>query len=136
QDFRNEGVFAPPSLGGSVAVPGNLGGITWSGYAFDPLHHLLIVNTNNLPAMVKLIPRETFDDRSRRRESGEYGGQAGSPYAMMRRFLQSPSDLPCGTPPWGSLVGVDILAGAIRWQVPLGSMENFGGPHRDVPPGS
>jgi quinoprotein glucose dehydrogenase len=55
---------------------------------------------------------------------------------MIRRFLQSPSDLPCTAPPWGTLAAVDMNAGKIRWQVPLGSMQNFGGPHDPVPPGS
>jgi quinoprotein glucose dehydrogenase len=135
--LRNDGVFTPPSLKGSLAVPGNLGGITWSGYAFDPAHNLLVVNTNNLPALVKLVPRVSFDDsRSHQRESGEYAPQTGAPYGMVRRFLQSPSNLPCGAPPWGTLVAVDMHDGEIRWQVPLGSMENFGGPHAGVPPGS
>jgi len=134
--LRNDGVFTPPSLKGSLAVPGNLGGITWSGYAFDPAHNLLVVNTNNLPALVKLIPRVVFDDRSHPREAGEYAPQTGTPYGMVRRFLQSPSNLPCGAPPWGALVAVDMRDGKIRWQVPLGSMENFGGHHAGVPPGS
>jgi quinoprotein glucose dehydrogenase len=50
--------------------------------------------------------------------------------------LQSPSDLPCGAPPWGKLTAVDMESGAIRWQVPLGSMQNFGGSHGSVPLGS
>jgi quinoprotein glucose dehydrogenase len=51
-------------------------------------------------------------------------------------------DLPCVKPPWGTLAAVDMPAGKIRWQVPLGStrdqtplpfgfnlgMPNMGGP--------
>jgi quinoprotein glucose dehydrogenase len=55
---------------------------------------------------------------------------------MLRRFLQSPSDLPCGAPPWGTLTAVDMAKGTIRWQIPLGSMHDFGGVHISVPPGS
>jgi quinoprotein glucose dehydrogenase len=131
--LRNRGIFTPPSIQGTLAVPGNLGGITWSGYAFDPRQNLLFVNTNNLPARVRLIPRDKVDSDN---EDGSYGPQRGTPYAMLRRFLQSPSDLPCGSPPWGTLTAVDLASGTIRWQVPLGSMENFGGEHKDVPPGS
>ena len=136
EGVRNEGLFTPPSVRGSLVMPGNTGGITWSGYAFDPLRNLLIVNTNNLPALVKLIPRSAFDDSAHQRESGEYGPQTGAPYGMMRRFLVSPSGLPCSAPPWGTLTGLDLLDGKIRWQVPLGSMANFGGPHPNVPSGS
>jgi quinoprotein glucose dehydrogenase len=134
--LRNQGIFTPPSLKGALAVPGNVGGLTWSGYAFDPEHSLLVVNTNNLVAKMKLIPRATYNQAGSRIEDGDYGDQTGSPYGLYRRFLQSPSDLPCGAPPWGVLSAVDMTEGKIRWQVPLGSMEDFGGKHADVPAGS
>ncbi|WP_260703212.1 pyrroloquinoline quinone-dependent dehydrogenase [Edaphobacter flagellatus] len=131
--LRNEGIFTPPSVQGTLAIPGNLGGMNWSGYAYDPRHNLLIVNTNNLLARVRLIPRDKIDSDN---EDGSMALQRGTPYAMLRRFLQSPSDLPCGTPPWGMLTAVDMAKGTIRWQVPFGSMQNFGGQHGSVPPGS
>lgn len=131
--LRNEGIFTPPSVQGTLAVPGNLGGMNWSGYAFDPVRNLLIVNTNNLIARIRLIPRDKVGSDH---EDGNYGPQRGAPYGMLRRFLQSPSDLPCGAPPWGSLTAVDLAKGTIRWQVPFGSMQDFGGTHDSVPPGS
>ena len=134
--LRNEGIFTPPSLQGTLAVPGNLGGMTWSGYAFDPQHSLLVVNTNNLIAKIKLIPRADFWRDEVRSEDGEYAPQTGAPYGLFRRFLQSPSDLPCTAPPWGMLAAVDMIGGKIRWQVPLGSMQDFGGKQQSVPPGS
>src|SRR6202034_3993013 len=134
--LRNEGIFTPPSLQGTLVVPGNLGGMTWSGYAFDPQHSLLVVNTNNFIAKVKLIPRADFWRDDVRTEDGEYSPQAGAPYGLFRRFLQSPSDMPCTAPPWGMLTAVDTTEGKIRWQVPLGSMQDFGGKQPPVPPGS
>jgi len=38
-------------------VPGNIGGMTWSGYAFDPQHSLLVTNTNNIVAGCASDPR-------------------------------------------------------------------------------
>jgi len=134
--LRNEGIFTPPSLQGTLAVPGNIGGMTWSGYAFDPQHNLLVANTNNLVAKVKLIPRADFWKDEVRAEEGDYAPQAGTPYGLFRRFLQSPSDLPCTAPPWGLLTAVDMTEGKIRWQVPLGSMQDFGGKQPPVPGGS
>jgi membrane-bound PQQ-dependent dehydrogenase (glucose/quinate/shikimate family) len=131
--LRNEGLFTPPSVNGTLVYPGQLGGINWSSYAFDPARQLLIVSANSLPAKVRLIPRDRPD---RTREDGEYGLQAGSPYTMFRRFLQSPSDLPCTPPPWGTLAAVDLAQGRLRWQVPVGSMRDFGSTHAAVPPGS
>jgi len=137
KQLRNDGIFTPPSLQGTLVVPGNLGGMTWSGYAFDPQHNLLVTNTNNLVARVKLVPRSTYDQPGSHSEDGEYGDQTGAPYGLYRRFLQSPSDLPCGTPPWGTLSAVDMIKGEIRWQIPLGSMQDFGGAHaQQIPAGS
>ncbi|PYT71211.1 MAG: hypothetical protein DMG39_13640 [Acidobacteria bacterium] len=117
-------------------VPGNLGGMTWSGYAFDPKHSLLVTNTNNIAAIARLIPREKYNDRSSHMEDGDYGDQLGAPYGLYRRFIQSPSDLPCSSPPWGYLTAVDMTEGKIRWQVPLGLMQDFGGTHAQIPGGS
>jgi len=135
--LRNEGIFTPPSLKGTLMVPGNIGGMTWSGYAFDPQHSLLVTNTNNIVAVSRLIPRAKYDQRGSHTEDGDYGDQTGAPYGLFRRFLLSPAGLPCSAPPWGQLTAIDTAEGKIRWQVPLGSMQDFGGAHtQQVPPGS
>jgi quinoprotein glucose dehydrogenase len=136
--LRNEGIFTPPSLKGTLMVPGNVGGMTWSGYAFDPQHGLLVTNTNNLVAWARLIPRGKYDQPGAHdNEDADHGDQVGAPYGMARRFLQSPSDLPCSAPPWGILTAVNMNEGKIRWQVPLGSMQDFGGAHtQQIPAGA
>lgn len=134
--LRNEGIFTPPSLQGTLVIPGNVGGMNWSGSAFDPSRSLLVANVNNLPAEVRLIRRKEFDQAKRRSQKGEYAPQAGTPYGLFRSFLQAPSGLPCSPPPWGLLTAVDMVKGTIRWQVPLGSMQDFGGSHPSIPSGS
>jgi quinoprotein glucose dehydrogenase len=136
RSFRNEGIFTPPSLEGTLVVPGNIGGMTWSGYAFDPAHNLLVVPTNNIAGVAKLIPRDRLEEAAHSGEDGDYARQTGAPYGMYRRFLQAASDLPCTPPPWGILSAVDMNQGTIKWQVPLGSMQYFGGGHEPVPAGS
>jgi quinoprotein glucose dehydrogenase len=131
--LRNEGIFTPPSIQGTLAYPGQLGGMNWSGYSFSPENNLLFVNTNSLPARVRLIPRDKVDSDN---EDGSLGPQRGTHYAMLRRFIQSPSDLPCNPPPWGTLTAVDLANGTIRWQIPIGSMKDFGGAHKDIPAGA
>jgi quinoprotein glucose dehydrogenase len=135
QGLRSEGVFTPPSVQGTLTVPGNVGGMNWSGYAFDPQHGLLVVNVNNLPAKVRMISQSKIDDDSDNNTDtshGEYGWQRGAPYGMFRQFIFSPLGLPCVPPPWGTLAAVDMATGKIRWQVPLGEMA----PGKPVPPGS
>ena len=136
RSLRNEGVFTPPSLQGTLVIPGNIGGMTWSGYAFDPERNLLVVPVNNMAGVARLIPRQKLEQAAQSGEDGDYARQAGTPYGMYRRFLQAASDLPCTPPPWGALSAVDMDKGTIKWKVPLGSMQYFGGGHEPVPPGS
>jgi quinoprotein glucose dehydrogenase len=125
EQLRSEGVFTPPSVRGTIAFPGNLGGMNWSSGAFDPQHQLFVTNVNNLPMEVHLIPRDRYQEIERSAESGQYRAevspQHGTPYGMSREVLRSPSGLPCNPPPWGALVGVDLTIGSIRWNVPLGT---------------
>jgi quinoprotein glucose dehydrogenase len=135
QGLRADGVFTPPAIQGTVSIPGNLGGLNWSGYAFDPQRGLLIANTNNVPYEVRLIPRESARGSGSEliQEHAEYGAQTGSPYLMYRRPLFSPANHLCVAPPWGTLVAVDMVRGTIRWQVPLGTF-TLAGPNG--PPGT
>jgi quinoprotein glucose dehydrogenase len=122
--LRNEGLFTPPSVQGSLSIPGSVGGMNWSGYAYDPQNSLLVVNTNNLPAETRLIPRDQYREQMHAQaEEGDYAAQAGAPYGVFRTFLFAKAHhLPCAPPPWGSLSAVDMASGTIRWQVPLGSL--------------
>jgi quinoprotein glucose dehydrogenase len=123
--LRSEGIFTPPSLGGSLVIPGNIGGMAWGGAAYDRNHDLLVIPTNRLVAQVRLIPRANFEkERSAGRELGgdwEFAPQSGTPYGMARRFLLSPgSHLPCNRPPWGTLAAVSASSGEVKWESPTG----------------
>jgi quinoprotein glucose dehydrogenase len=122
--LRSEGLFTPPSLVGTLVIPGNVGGMAWGGIAHDRTNNLLIMPVNNLAAEVRLIPRDQLEaERKAGRLSGdfEYGRQQGTPYGLVRRLLLGPKTLlPCTPPPWGTLAAVDAATGRIAWQVPLG----------------
>ena len=139
----NDGPFTPPSLQGTLAVPGNIGGAHWGGVAVDERRALAVVPVNTVPAMVQLFPAEGFNGDSMRREDAqrglidfEYTRMRGTPYVMRRRLILGPTGLPCTPPPFGSLVAVNLNTGGIAWNVPLGTMgespglgsPNLGGP--------
>ncbi len=123
---RSGDIFTPPSLAGTLVFPSNVGGVNWGSAAYDPVRHLLFVDTNRLPIFVKLIPRAELETARKNatdsdRLHGEFARQTGAPYAMFRTPLLSPSGLPCNTPPWGTVAAVDLFEGKKVWDVPLGS---------------
>ncbi|MFI4964303.1 MAG: pyrroloquinoline quinone-dependent dehydrogenase [Caulobacterales bacterium] len=116
-------MFSPPSEAGTLAIPGNLGGINWSGFAWDAGHGRLIVSVTNLPAKVRMIPAAKFKGGDHGDLRAETTLQQGTPYALSRAPLRAPSGLPCIAPPFGELMAVDLAAGKIVWRTPLGSIE-------------
>jgi quinoprotein glucose dehydrogenase len=125
---RNEGIFTPPDTRGTILSPGYIGGVNWGGIAFDARRQRVFAAVNHLPTVVTLIPPETLerDAKSGDFPNSEFARQAGTPYAMRREPLLSPWGLPCTTPPWGTLVSVDLRRNRIVWQVPLGTTEGIG----------
>jgi quinoprotein glucose dehydrogenase len=138
--LRNEGMFTPPSLQGTLVFPGNVGGVNWGGASWDPQRDLLFANTNRLAAIIRLIPRDqapaAVSEAKRNLRDVEFGRQTGTPYVMSREYLVSPGPVPCNAPPWGALVAFDLRSGKLRWETPLGEMipgsksgsPNLGGP--------
>jgi quinoprotein glucose dehydrogenase len=138
QKYRNEGIFTPPSLQGSLDVPSSIGGMHWGGAAWDPMNRLIIVPVNRRVNVIRVIPRGDFSYERRRHPKIEITEQEGAPFAMSREFFNAPSGIPCTRPPWGELVAVSADKGTIEWRVPLGELQlkgttvsglpNLGGP--------
>jgi quinoprotein glucose dehydrogenase len=126
ENLRNDGVFTPPSLEGTIAVPSNIGGAHWGGVALDPVRQIVVAPVNTIAAFVQLIPVDRLDTAEATRNSSRLGDQytrmRGTPFIMRRRLLIGPSHLPCTRPPFGSLVALDLRAGRKLWDVPLGDM--------------
>ena len=54
--LRSEGVFTPPSLAGSVVLPGYDGGGEWGGAAIDRGTSVMYVNASDVPWIAQLVP--------------------------------------------------------------------------------
>ena len=136
EKLRSDGLYTPPSLRGTIIYPFTGGGVNWGGGAFDQKDGLYIVNAMNVANVVRLIPRAEYAAARAAAPHAEIGLGLGTPYAAERTRLFSIFGVPCNPPPWGTLAAVDLAAGTIRWQVPLGSMAfglfrglpNLGGP--------
>ncbi|MEO8657382.1 MAG: pyrroloquinoline quinone-dependent dehydrogenase [Bryobacteraceae bacterium] len=99
-------MFTPPSMKGTIQMPGILGGSTWSGASFDPDTNILYVNSNQVPWVVRIAQ-----------------APAGSGYpwvlANWHRLLD-PNGYPGVKPPWGTMSAIDLGTAEIKWQIPLG----------------
>ena len=121
---RMDGMFTPPSVGGTVLLPGNIGGSNWSGMSIDPVRRIAFIPSNRVITLVALVPR--LDAANQRMQQGrlfEFAPQTGTPYAMKRHTpLQASDGMPCNRPPWGVLTAIDLETGAKKWEVPFGRM--------------
>jgi quinoprotein glucose dehydrogenase len=130
--LRNDGLFTPPSVRGSVVHPFTGGGANWSGASWDPGRGLLVVPVQNLAHVIRL---EEVTDRA----SGGGGAQplhglglrnlwwlltgrgTGERYwlsPLSGRTVFQHEGVPCNRPPWGMLVAVDLAKGTIAWRAP------------------
>ncbi len=117
-----EGMYTPPQLNKpTLMYPGNAGGSNWGGVAVDPQRQILVANVIDAPWEVTLIPADQIEQTRKEHPHIEIGEQRGTPYAMTRRLLLSPLDVPCNPPPWGTLAAIDLASGDILWQEPLGT---------------
>jgi len=124
--LRSDGIFTPPSLVGTVELPGYAGGINWGGLAFEPDEQIVVTFSMDVPTEVALIAR---DDLGPAYESGEFENydfsrMTGTPYGMRRALLGSMFDVPCTAPPWGVLSAIDMRKGIINWQTSVGSIQD------------
>ena len=126
---RNEGIYTPPSLKGTLIHPFTGGGANWGGLAFDVGRQVAYINTSSAMHMLTLIPADRVKAARAAEPDEEISPQAGAPYGMRRALMRSPLGLPCNPPPWGQLHAIDMKTGEILWQVPLGTT-------RDLAPGS
>jgi quinoprotein glucose dehydrogenase len=124
--LRNEGMFTPPGVRGSLHYPSQVGGVNWGSVGIDPRRRVAFFEASNLAFSVRLIPRA---DYAREKAEGgdllglrEFAPMLGTPYGMVREPLLGPLGAPCNPPPWGFMGAVALDTGEILWKVPLGTV--------------
>jgi quinoprotein glucose dehydrogenase len=118
--LRYGDAFTPPSLRGTVVLPGFHGGANWSGASYDPTTGRLYVNVTNCPNVMTLAPQSV--------STNHYGSYGHNGYLQFRDH----EGYPAVAPPWGELIAVDLAAGEIAWRTPLGEYPELTA--RGVPP--
>jgi len=128
EEYKYGPIYTPPSEQGTIFSPSAGGGPNWGGGGYDPESHIMVVPSNRVPMVIRLVPRAqaNLDDT----QTIETGGKmvfpsSGQPYATEVEPLLSPLGAPCSTPPWAALTAVDMKTKKIVWEVPLGSIEKM-----------
>ena len=115
--YRMGGLFTPPSLEGTIAMPGIIGGSTWGGGAFDPTTGVLYVKSTNQPGLMKI---SRVEGRPGELDAGYTLDLAAAANLTVRFPGDSLPPLPINKPPYGTLTAIDLNTGNQKWQVPLG----------------
>lgn len=114
-----KGVFTPPSTKGWLQWPSFEGASNWGGVTVDPQRGILIANTTQVGAIMKLIPQADIASRTAAGEA--ILPTKGAPYGLQMKPMLSPFGAPCNRPPWGRLTAIELKAGKTLWNVPLGT---------------
>ncbi len=56
KNSRNEGVFTPPSMKGSIEMPGHNGGANWGSSAINPTKGTFYIASKELPTFLRIVP--------------------------------------------------------------------------------
>src|SRR4030095_430570 len=55
KSWRNEGLFTPPSIRGSIEMPGHNGGTNWARSAVDPENGFMYIVSNEQPTLMRIV---------------------------------------------------------------------------------
>jgi len=112
--YRLGPLFTPPSLEGTLGLPGIIGGANWGGGAFDPETGMLYIKTTNSPAIFRVKKADHSPANPRAAEvDAEWTGDLGAQASFHGR-------LPLTKPPYGHVSAIDLNHGTIAWQQPFG----------------
>lgn len=126
---RYEGNNTPPGLTPSIQSPSTFGAMNWGGVSIDPVHKVMVVNSNRFASYVQLLTRADADARGAkpqgawgdRREVGGLVAQKNLPYAAEPKFWLTALNIPCINPPYAYLSAVDLTNGKLLWTQSFGS---------------
>ena len=156
RNARNEGLYTPPSLRGTISMPGHNGGANWGSGAVDPTRGEMYVVAKNMPVMDRLIrsneeptaggalgggppsPIITPDDEKKLiAEAKDALAKGPVRYTSPYDFMQSPTNgMVAIGPPWSLLTAYDLNTGDIKWQVPDGGVTPPPGSNSNIPENS
>ena len=95
-------LYTPPSLRGTINLPGWTGGAEWSGAAFDPETSMYFIPSVTSPIVVQVVEQDPAVTEFRYIRDG-------------LRNVNGPQGLPLTKPPYGRISAVDLDTGEYQW---------------------
>jgi quinoprotein glucose dehydrogenase len=120
--YRSGPIFTPPSVQGTIAMPGVIGGAGWGSTSFDPETRTVYVKATENPALFKVVtgePNDTIGYRTTIDLRASEVGVDADPDSLKGDHTP-PETLPLIKPPYGTLTAIDLDSGKRKWQVVLG----------------
>lgn len=128
--MRYDGVYTVPGLDLALNFPGSLGGMNWGGFSTDPTTNTIFVNDMRLGLWIQMKEAAPTTAVSSGSEATNtvmgVVPMKGTPYAVDKNRFLSALGIPCQEPPFGTLTAIDMDSQKIKWQVPLGTVEDTG----------
>ena len=130
ESMRYGPIYTPPTTEFTLMMPNVGGGMNWGGGAFDPNSNILVTPVGESPYSLRLVPNAEMDPEVAGSPmaglpTGPPGYIEGTDYGLEQGPVFSPFMMPCTAPPWGKLVAVDMAAGEILWEEPLGLIDKL-----------
>ena len=127
RSLRYEGRYTPPSLQGTIVYPGNFGVFNWGSVAVDPKRQVMFGMPTYLAFTSRLVPADQIPPKGEDEKASEQGlnRNDGAPYGVFMGPLLSPLGIPCQSPPWGYVAGVDLRTGKIAYKHKNGTVEDM-----------
>ncbi|MEM8564197.1 MAG: PQQ-binding-like beta-propeller repeat protein, partial [Pseudomonadota bacterium] len=151
--MRYEGLYTPPTPGGTFQFPANFGGFNWGSVSVDADNGLLVAAPMMLGNRTMLVtpqqvaeagpiaanvlgdahPLVRMDPNSPMPDMGEpdpndpYDYRRVDYYGVTLPFMsRAGTQVPCFEPPWSTLAVMDLNTKELLWSRPIGSMKNSG----------
>ncbi|MEM1154126.1 MAG: pyrroloquinoline quinone-dependent dehydrogenase, partial [Pseudomonadota bacterium] len=151
--MRYEGLYTPPTPGGTFQFPANFGGFNWGSVSVDADSGLLVAAPMMLGNRTMLVtpqqvaeagpiaanvlgdahPLVRMDPNSPMPDMGEpdpndpYDYRRVAYYGVTLPFMsRAGTQVPCFEPPWSTLAVMDLNTKELLWSRPIGSMKNSG----------
>jgi quinate dehydrogenase (quinone) len=128
--MRYDGVYTVPGTDLALNFPGSLGGMNWGGISTDPVTNTIFVNDMRLGLWIQMEEAAPSNAVSSGGEAVNTGmgivPMKGTPYAVNKNRFLSALGIPCQAPPFGTITAIDMKTQGIKWQVPVGTVEDTG----------